>query len=426
MPKARREPVVLTDAKVRSLRPDADEYVQGDLAVPGLGVRVRPSGSPVYVVMRRLAGEAKPRRVTLGRVGDISLADAREKAREATAALRRGVDVNAEKRRETIARKAERARVRQIEAETGYAPGTFGETAGRYIAQECASLRRGAEVAAIIRARLLPRWGDRPIDEMRRRDLAELLDPIIAEGKLQAAHKVREVALRVLNWAADRGDIEINYLASASRGRKRAGILRRSRRDRVLGDDEIRSIWGACDLVRPFGAIVRLALLLGQRRDEIAGMEWAELDLDAGLWVIPAGRYKTGIEHAVPLPASAVALIRSLPRTCDRYVFSTRPGTRFSGYSKGKAALDRWAEIDGWRLHDARRTVRTGLAALRIDPDTAERVLGHVIGGVRGVYDRHAYLDEKRDALERWAAHLAGIINPPPKNVINLRANPGR
>jgi integrase len=414
---------MLTDTKVRALRPDpAGEFIQGDLAVPGFGVRVRLAGSPVFVVMRRLAGDAKPTRVTIGRVGEIALADARDKAREATAALRRGVDVNAQKRQEELARRAERARVRQVEAETGYAPGTFGETAVRYIAQECASLRRGGEVAAIIRTRLLPSWGDRPLDELRRRDLTALLDPIIGEGKLQAAHKVREVALRVLNWAADRGDIEINFMASASRGRKRAGILRRSRRDRVLSDDEIRAIWAASELVSPFGAIVRLALLTGQRRDEIAGMEWAELDLGAGLWVIPAGRYKTGIEHAVPLPSSTVALLRSLPRVCERYVFSTRPGTRFSGYSKAKAALDRWAEVRGWRLHDARRTVRTRLAALRVDPDTAERVLGHVIGGVRGVYDRHAYLDEKRDALERWAAHLAGIVGPPPKNVVKLRA----
>jgi integrase len=413
MPKSKREPVVLTDAKVRSLRPDTAEYIQGDLAVPGLGVRVRPTGGAVYVLMKRLPGATKPTRITIGRVDDISLAEAREKAREVAAALRRGVNVNAEKRRE-------RARAHKVETETGYAPGTFGETAARYIEQECAALRRGAEVAAIVRRHLLPAWGDRPIEGLRRRDLTAVLDPILAEGKTQAAHKVREVALRVLNWAVDRGDVEGNLLASASRGRKRAGILRRSQRDRVLNDGEIRSIWAASELVSPFGAIVRLALLTGQRRDEIAGMEWRELDLDARLWVIPAARYKTEIEQAVPLPASAVALIESLPRVCGRYVFSTRPGTRFSGYSKAKAALDRFSEVSGWRLHDARRTLRTGLSSLRIDPDIAERVLGHVIGGVRGVYDRHAYLDEKREALERWAAHLAGIVGPSPKNVVPL------
>jgi integrase len=149
-------------------------------------------------------------------------------------------------------------------------------------------------------------------------------------------------------------------------------------------------------------------------------MEWAELDLDAGLWTIRPDRYKTEIEHAVPLPASAVELIGAVPRVCPRYVFSTRPGTRFSGFSKSKARLDELSGVQGWRIHDLRRTVRTGLAGLRIEPDVAERVIGHVIGGVRGVYDRHAYIDEKREALERWALHVAGIIDPQPGRVVQL------
>lgn len=416
MPKSRRAPVVLTDAKVRSLKPDpAGEYVQGDLSLPGFGVRVRPTGAPSYVLMKRIPGDTKPTRVTLGRIDTLSLAKARDLARDASAAVRQGVDVNAEKRRDLIARKVERDRAQTVEEDTGYRPGTFGETAVRYFRQECAGLRRGVEVEAIVRRNLLPVWGDRHIDELRRRDLTAALDPVIAAGKVQAAHKLREVAIRVVNWAVDRGDIEVNFLASASRGRKRAGILRRTRRDRVLAVGEIRAVWRACDDVgQPFGNLMRLALLLGQRREEIAGMEWAEIDLDAGLWVIPSARYKTGIEHAVPLPATAVSLIRAVPRVCEKYVFSTRAGSRFSGFSKSKARLDELSGVTGWRIHDLRRTVRTGLAGLRVDPDIAERVIGHVIGGVRGVYDRHAYADEKRVALERWAAHLAGIVNPSP------------
>jgi len=147
-------------------------------------------------------------------------------------------------------------------------------------------------------------------------------------------------------------------------------------------------------------------------------MEWAELDLDHRIWIIPASPYKTGIEHAVPLPASAIALIRQLPRVCDRFVISTGPGTCFSGFSKSKRRLDELSGIRGWRIHDIRRTVRTGLAGLRIEPDVAERVIGHVIGGVRGIYDRHAYIQEKRDAVERWAAHLAGIVDPTTANVV--------
>ena len=420
MPKPRRERVVLTDAKVRALRPDpTGEFVQGDILVPGFGVRVRPSGRPVYIITKRLPGDAKPTRVTIGPITDMSLADAREKARTASAAVRRGVDVNREKRLDVAAQKIERDRVRKVEVETGYLPGTFGEAAERYIATECAALARGVEIAAIIRRHLLPAWGARPLDLLRRRDLTAALDPIIAAGRMQAAHKLREVAIRLVNWAADRGDIEVNYLATASRGRRRAGILRRTRRDRVLTDDEIRAVWTACDGPgQPFGKVIRMALLLGQRRDEIAGMEWAELDLSRALWIIPAERYKTRIEHVVPLPASAVELLRGMPQVCDRFVFSTVPGTRFSGFSKAKARLDEISGVREWRIHDLRRTMRTGLAGLGIAPDIAERVVGHVIGGVRGVYDRHAYLDEKRAALERWAAHLAGLIEPQPANVV--------
>jgi integrase len=417
MPAPKHASVTLTDFKVRALKPDpAGEYIQGDRQVPGLGVRVRSSGAASYVVMKRLPGHTRPTRITLGRVGALTLQQAREEARAAITATRQGVRVNAEKR-------YQRTIVRRMEAETGYRPGTFGEMAERYIRSECRNLARGAEVETLIRRRLLPLWGERKLEELRRRDLTALLDPIVEKGRTQAAHKLREVAIRIVNWAIDRGDIELNFLATASRGRRRADIIRRTRRDRVLSDDEIRAVWAGCDhLGWPFREVVRLALLLGQRRDEIAGMEWGELDLDRALWVIPAYRYKTRVDHAVPLPAFAVELFCSVPRLCDRFVFSTKADTHFSGFSKAKAQLDVLSGVTGWRLHDLRRTMRTQLSVLRIDPDTAERVLGHVIRGVRGIYDRHAFIDEKRDALERWSRRLETIVNPSPDNIVTLTA----
>jgi integrase len=428
MPKAKRAPANLTDYKVRALRPDpAGEYVQGDTQVPGLGIRVRPSGAMSYIVMKRLPGQTKPTRVTLGRVEHLSLQDARQKARAAIGATLRGVRINAEKRRE-------RRRVRQAEADTGYLPDTFGETAERYIRTECQALARGRDVESIIRRQLLPVWDQQPVAALRRRDLTDVLDPIVASGRTQAAHKVREVAIRIVNWAIDRGDIEVNYLASPSRGRRRAGIIRRTRRTRVLNDEEIRAIWRAGgEIPWPFGDFVRLALLLAQRRSEIAGMEWKELkNLDVperAVWVIPAWRHKPSAaqeraDHAVPLSPMALDLIRSMPRVCDRFVFSTEPGTHFSGFSKAKAQLDALAGFDDWRIHDLRRTVRTNLSGL-VSSDIAERVIGHTIGGVRAVYDLYAYLDEKRDALDRWAARLRGIVEPPPPNVVELRAGAG-
>jgi integrase len=429
MPKAKRDPANLTDFKIRALRPDpAGEYILGDTQVPGFGVRVRPSGTRTYVVMKRLPGDRIPRRITLGSVptsypaadGEITLAEARERAREAVAAVRKGVDVNRQKR--DAVRDARKSREVERGAK-GYALGSFGEIAEAYIRVECGALARGAEITSIIRRELLPAWGHRPHSELRRKDLTLLIDPVASSGRTQAAHKLREVAIRVINWAIDQGDLEINLLASPSRGRRRRDILRRTKRNRVLSGDELRSIWSACDAAgEPFATIVRLLILLGQRRAEVAGMERPELRLEDGLWIIPPNRYKTGVEHSVPLPAMAIDLLLRIPAIDERYVFSTSPGTRFSGFSKSKAHLDRLSGVSGWRLHDLRRTMRTGLAALRVDPDIAERVIGHVIGGVREVYDRHLYLDEKRDALDRWARRVAEIVDPPPDNIVRLAA----
>lgn len=429
MSSGKRLPVQLSTFKVDALRAAADgsEYTQGDTLVPGFGVRVRPSGMATYVLMKRAPGEQKPTRVTIGRVGDISLADAREKARDAIKALGKGVDVNLQKRRDLAAQTVERERVRQVESETGFPAGSFGATAAGYIRLECKALKRGPEVEAIIRRCLLPEWGSRPLDELRRRDLTALLDPVIAAGRIQAAHKLREIAIRVVNWAIDRGDIEVNFLATASRGRRRAGILRRTRRDRVLSDHEIRAVWNACDTVgQPFASLIRLGLLLGQRRQEIAAMEWSELDLDRGLWVIPARRYKTGTEHAVPLSDFAIEIIKSAPRASDRFVFATEPDSHFQGFGKSKRRLDKLADLaTGWTIHDLRRTMRTGLSACGVGADVAERCVGHVITGVRGIYDRYSFADEKRLALEAWALRLRNIVNPPPapdNNVLRFPA----
>lgn len=419
MPKARRDPVQLTDFKVKALKPDpaGGEFIQGDLEVSGFGVRVRGSGVKSFIVMKRRPGQAHPTRITIGRVGDITLAEARQKAREAIIATRRGIRVNVHKRQD-------RAVAKQVMAATGYAPGTFGEVAERYIGTECRLRVNPSETESVIRRRLLPVWGDRLIEDLRQRDLTAITDAVLAEGKPGAAYRVRQTATRLFNFAVERGTLEINYLLSGSRGR-RGGVYPPRPRDRVLSDDEIRAIWQACEPDRtawPYGDLIRLALLLGQRRDEIRGMEWADLDLDRGVWTIPARKYKTKIAHIVPLPAAAVEILQAVPRLCDRYVLATGPGRRPGGLSRLKARLDTVSGVTAWRLHDLRRTMRTGLAALRVDSDVAERVIGHVIGGVRGTYDRYRYEDEKRDALERWARRLEIIVNPPRDNVVSLAA----
>ncbi|WP_448187905.1 tyrosine-type recombinase/integrase [Azospirillum sp. sgz301742] len=396
-----------------------------DVTLPGFGLRVGDANK-TWFVFYRFGGKQK--RHTLGHFPDLSLSKARELAGDALDAVRDGTDPAAEKQKvKETARKA-----LEHKATTGYLPGSFGQLATLYIEQECGALRRGKEIERIIRREMLEAWKDRPAEELRRRDLTALLDPIINAGQVQKALKLRTIIVRIINWAVDRGDLEANLLASASKGRKKAGALRVTKRDRVLSADELRDVWQACnELSGPFPAIVKTLILTGQRRTEVGGMKWTELDLEAKLWTIPADRYKTMTLHVVPLSPAAVNVIESVSKVSDEFVFATNKDTHFSGFSKCKERLDKKvAELrkkaeaptmPPWTLHDLRRTVRTGLSGLRVGSDIAERVIGHVIRGVEGVYDRHAYLEEKREALDLWAARVLAIVNPPPGNVVQLR-----
>ena len=204
-------------------------------------------------------------------------------------------------------------------------------------------------------------------------------------------------------------------------------------RTRILSDEEIRVIWTSLGECGNFGAIVKTLLLTAQRRDEVAHMSRKEIGHD-GIWVIPAGRYKTKQPNFVPLSKAALNIIEAQPKLedCD-YVFPSRVNTPFSGFGKNKAALDRAVLIamktqakkglkvealPNWTLHDLRRTAKTLMARAGVRPDISERVLGHAIAGVEGIYDRHSYADEKRDALEKLAEMVDRILNPMPASTM--------
>jgi integrase len=423
MPRAKRDPTSLTDLKVRALRPDPDgEYVQGDTQVPGFGVRVRRSGTAAYVVMKRLPGDTKPTRVTLGRVGEITLQEAREKARGAISAVRQGIDVNRAKRRALEERGAQREAAMRVRTETGYSPGTFGELATRYIERECPRLARGGEIDRIIRRELLPRLGERRFAELRRRDLNGIVNAIAAGGRPAAAHKVREVGKRIMSWADNEELIERNPFEGGK------NPIHRQERARALSTTEIAALWLAWQTMgAPMGAFMRLALITGQRRSEIATMERRELDLEGRLWTIPAAKSKNRKAHLVPLSALAVEILEGLPRIDDNYVFSTRAGTRISGFSKAKARAATLSGIMTWRLHDLRRTMATRLAELGIPHPVVSKALNHSPRGVMGVtavYSRYEYLDERREAMERWAQRIRDIAESRSGNVVMLRAAP--
>jgi integrase len=226
-------------------------------------------------------------------------------------------------------------------------------------------------------------------------------------------------------WLADRDIISISPAAGV---RMPAELVSR---DRVLDDDELRLVWKASGtLSEPFGAFVRMLMLTGQRRDEVARMTDDELAGD--LWTIPGDRAKNGEPHLVPLSPEALGVLAEVTRIGPaNFVFSTTGRTAISGYSKAKTALDAAVAklakdegrdpLAGWTLHDLRWSCATGLARLGVPVHVTELVLNHRSGsraGIVGVYQRHQYLDERRAALEAWGRHLLGLTAEKPSNVV--------
>ena len=265
---------------------------------------------------------------------------------------------------------------------------------------------------------MIDQWRDRPLSGIHRRDVIELIDGVKEARGAYAAGKTLAWARRAFNWAVGKALIETSPVTLVE------PPVRIKVRERALTDAEIPVAWKVAEAVGyPFGPYVRMLLLTGCRRGEIAGLRWSEIDLDAITITIPAERYKTGRTLVVPLSPLARRLIDDMPQFGEgEHLFTTTGGRRpISGFSKFMqrfdATLAEHCEADGvepfdFDLHDLRRTVRTNMSALRVPPHIAEAVLGHVVTGIQKHYDRWSYLDEKREALEAWARKVESLINP--------------
>lgn len=387
----------LTDPGIAKLRraPSGRRVEHPDLLEPGLALRVTDRGGKTWAVRLRVDG--RQRRITLGpwgagNVGGVGVAE----ARRWTAWLRHEAEAG---RDPVLAYQQERQRTRT--AARAEQAQTFGRIAKSYIKRHCKGLARGREIEAVIRNRLVLRWGDLPAAELRRADLVALTDDLVDAGHPGAAAKAHEVARQVMRWAARRDAIPANPFAETP------PPVRKVARERALSDDELARLWWACAYVGyPFGTLVRLLLLTGLRLREVANARWTEFDSRTAptVWKIPVERTKSRREHLVPLSRPARYIVSSAPRfTKGDCVFSTTSGRKpVSGFSKAKRRLDRASGVTGWRYHDLRRTCRTGLSRLRVDPVVSERVLGHLPRGIERVYDVHDYIDQKREALEAW------------------------
>jgi len=410
------EVVGLTDAKVRGLKAAAGNRTEiSDAIVPGLRVRVGTSGTKTFIVRKRVGGRVK--NLTLGRFHEtrFTLADARKKARAILSDIEAGGDPTPKLKNENRGKATS---------------GSVSALWQSYLKAEVAAKRSAREIERIFDRYILPELGDRLADTITRGDITRLVDQIAENGSPVMARAVRAQISAFYSWAMPRLDrLQSNPARYA--GRPPAPKAR----ERTLTDDELRALWKATDAEGfPWRAGIKLLILTGQRREEVFGADRAEFDLQERMWIIPATRAKNGVEHLVPLSSQAVAILETVPEIAGSAKLFPARGNNdngASGFSKVTAKLRKAVEaslgehINDWRLHDLRRTMATGMQRLGIKLQAVESVLNHVSGsraGIVGVYQRHDYLEEKRHALEAWAAEVDRVVSGGPRgNVVEIK-----
>jgi integrase len=450
----------LTTKAVDAATPGAVRREIPDGLVTGLYLVVQPSGAKSWAIRYRHAG--KPRKLALGPLAPalpgpepepamgapLSLGGARKVAREQLLQVAGGRDPAADKQAAKAAARAPQ------EIDRDLTKTVAAQFLDRYLKPR-AKPNYYRSVAYILEKDVLPRWGERRVQEIGRRDVLELLDAIVERGAAVQANRVLAAVRKLFNWAVSRDVIA----ASPAAGVKAPAV--ETSRDRILTDEELRLFWQACiEVGYPFGPLAKLMLLTGARRDEAAGLRRSELSRDGAIWTLPAARTKNSRPHAVPLSSQARAAIAEAPvviasktdlaSQVPRHgkhrdlVFSTTGKAPVSGYAKGKARIDAAmlaiarkaaaernedpadVSLTPWTFHDLRRTAASGMARLGVDLPVIERCLNHVsgsFGGIVGVYQRHSFAEDMRTAFASWGAHIEALaIGIPASNVTSLAA----
>ena len=390
----------LTKSAVEAGAPSKFGTMVWDGRVPGFGVRCFPL-KRMYVFRYRTKSGLQ-RTVNIGVHGALTVERARERAADLYEAVRKGEDPVA----------AETAR-----AKASANRRTVGDVLDSFMRRHGDSLRSAGEYHATFNRLVRPQIGDVDLGLLRRSHLTAMLDHIEDHHGATMADRALQYTRSALNWHASRDD---DFISPVAPGMMRTKASEQAR-TRILDDEELCAVWPVLEEAGPFGVFVKLLLLTAQRRAEVAGLRRSEIR--AGLWIIPAERYKTARPQSVPLSAPAQAIIAALPKGDPVFPVS------FINSGKPKARLDKAVTarqggrpLDAWTLHDLRRTARSLMSRAGVRPDIAERCLGHVVGGVEGTYDRHHYVEERRAAFEALAATIERIVGlPAGANVIELR-----
>ena len=367
----------LTVKLIEALKPADKRYEVRDTVTPGFYLRVSVKGRKTFYVNARVA--KKNKRIKIGPYPLMSLAAAREKATD----ILRDVALG------------------KHSTDTQEAPEpTLGEVIELHIklyVKERLKDQRN-------RVRLLRKFeklNDRKVSEIKRADIVCVLDKLIEEGQKAGVNRALAAIKKLFAWCVDRGILELNPIAGL-----KSPIPERSR-ERVLSDAELCLVYRAAEEEGyPFGPYLKLLALTAQRRGEVAGMRWSEIDFEENSWTIPGHRTKNSDLTVVPLSSEAVTILKALPRFANSdLVFTTNGKTPISGFGRSKRRLDANSGVTEWRVHDIRRTAATGMAKLGVQPHIIEAILNHksgIVSGIAAVYNRHAYMDEKREAVRQW------------------------
>lgn len=383
--------LALPDGKAEAIFYDED--------FPGFGLRLRGGGSRTWVFTYKIGSQH--RRITLGSLAALTPARARETAAELHARVRLGQDPQGAKTE---------GRVRAAE--------TLGSVVQSYLTYQSGRLRRRSytEVERHLLKYCKPLHGLQ-LQKIDRRTVAALVLDVGSDSGAATGNRVRASLSALFSWAMRQGLCDSNPIAGSHRVPEQA-------RTRVLSDGELKIIWGACDSPDDYAAIIKLLVLTGCRRDEVGSLEWREIAGDQ--IVLPAQRVKNHREHRIPITAAVRAILDGRKRN-GVFVFGRHPAKPFSGWGVSKAGLDQRIkaaghQLESWRLHDLRRSMRTGLGALGIAPHIAELAINHARKGIEATYDKYRYEGEIKTALTLWANHVLAVVEGrDERKVVSLR-----
>ena len=348
--------IMITKSAIDALPIPEFDMVYWDAGCPGFGVKVTPKGRKVFIVLYRTGGSgSRLRKFTIGPYGRVILHQARVAAQKVFAAKLEGRDPAAEKR----------------EAKRRIVADRVEDLLESFIAQRLSQNRSAGEISRLLRREVGKPWGHKSIHEVTKRDVVEVISAIEQRGAPIAANKALKSIKTFLRWCVGRAVLDKSPAEGVPLPSKEIA------RDRVLNDDELaKIILAARQIGGPYGGIVELLALTGQRREEVARMQWEEIDVARRVWTIPKSRTKNAKVHVVQLSNQSMTVLKSVDRR-GPFVFSVFGPKPFQEFIGAKRLIDQFSWVAGWRLHDLRRTCVSGMARLGIAPHVADKILNH-------------------------------------------------